>query len=574
MIVIKGVAASPGIAIGKAYVLETEDIVINRIDIPKAEVRKEVKRFKQALDATHRDLDATETKVLKLLGKEHARLIDTHRLILRDPLITKDVPKRIQDEKVNAEFALSEALDVVTRAFEKMQDEFFRERRHDLFDVGKRLLSHLLKTEKKSLSDVKTPSVLVARNLLPSDTLNLKENNILGFVTDLGGKTSHTAILAQSMEIPAVVGLSDASHRIKTGDEVILDGEQGLIIIHPSPEAVVKYEKVRQKSIKEEEALEKLRGVSATTADGNRIKMAVNLDAPEELKTINALKSDGVGLFRTEYLYLNRTTAPSEEEQAKVYTQVVKQLAPNPVVIRTADIGGDRLTQLGLEGPKNEANPFMGLRGIRLFLRHSDLLKTQFRAILRASAHGKVQVMLPMVSSLRELQSSRRIFYQAQQELLAEGVKLPKKVPLGIMVEIPSAALILDALLDEADFISIGTNDLIQYVLAVDRINEEVAHLYDPYHPAVVRLLRDIVETTHKRRKKVTVCGEMTSDPKAVPLLLGLGVDVLSVTPRMFLRVKQIVRSVRLADAQTMLAKALKQNDSAQIRRLVGELAP
>ena len=300
MIVIKGVPASPGIAIGRAYVLENEEIVISRVDIPKQQIRVEVKRFKLALEATHRDLDATETKVLKMLGKEHARLIDTHRLILRDPLITKDVPKRIQDEKVNAEFALSEALEVVNQAFEKMHDEFFRERRHDLFDVGKRLLSHLLKTEKKTLSDVKRPSILVSRNLLPSDTLNLKENNILGFVTDLGGKTSHTAILAQSMEIPAVVGLSDASHRIKAGDEVILDGDQGLVIIHPSPEAVVKYEKVRERSIQEEEVLEKLRGVPASTADGKRFKMAVNLDTLEELKTTLLLKPDGVGLFRTE----------------------------------------------------------------------------------------------------------------------------------------------------------------------------------------------------------------------------------------------------------------------------------
>ncbi|PCI37224.1 MAG: phosphoenolpyruvate--protein phosphotransferase [Elusimicrobia bacterium] len=542
------------------------------MDIPKAKIRAEVKRFKQALEATHRDLDATENKVLKMLGKEHARLIDTHRLILRDPLITKDVPKRIQDEKVNAEFALSEALEVVNQAFEKMQDEFFRERRHDLFDVGKRLLSHLLKSEKRSLSDVKRPAILVSRNLLPSDTLALKDNNVLGFVTDLGGKTSHTAILAQSMEIPAVVGLSDASHRIKTGDEVILDGEQGLVIIHPSPEAVVKYEKVRQRSLKEEEALERLRGVPAATSDGKRFKMAVNLDAPEELKAVLQLKTDGIGLFRTEYLFLNRTTAPTEEEQTAIYSKVAESLSPNPVTIRTADIGGDRLSQLGLEGPKNEANPFMGLRGIRLFLRHSELLKTQFRSILRATLHGKVQVMLPMVSSLRELQSARRIFFQAQQELLAEGVALPKKTPLGIMVEIPSAAVLLEHFLEESDFISIGTNDLIQYTLAVDRINEEVAHLYDPYHPAVLRLLRHIVETTHKHGKKVSVCGEMTSDPKAVLLLIGLGVDILSVTPRMFLRVKQVLRSIRYDSVHSAVLKALKLGDSDEIKRLLDDV--
>lgn len=572
MIVIKGVPASPGIAIGQAYLLENEEIVINRVEITKDKVKTEVKRFKKALDATHKDLDAVEQKVLKTLGKEHARLIDTHRYILKDPLITKDVSKRIQEEAVNAEFALSESLEAVNRAFEKMKDEFFRERRHDLFDVGKRLLSHLMKKEKRNFSDIKQPAILVARNLLPSDTISLKENNVLGFVTDLGGKTSHTAILAQSMELPAVVGLSDASHRIKTGDQVILDGDQGLVIIHPSPEAVAKYEKVREKSILEDQALESLRGTPAVTADGCKLKMMLNLDTPDELKSVVHMKGDGIGLYRTEYLFLNRETAPTEDEQAKVYTHIAKTLNPLPLVIRTADIGGDRLTQLGLEGPKNEMNPFMGLRGIRLFLRHSDLLKTQFRAILRAAPHGKIQVMLPMVSSSREIQSARRIFLQAHQELLAEGVKLPKKVPLGIMVEIPSAAVMLDLLLPDIDFISIGTNDLIQYILAVDRINEEVAHLYDPFHPAVVRVLKQIVDTARKRGVKVTVCGEMTSDPRAVPLLVGLGVDILSITPRMFLRVKQIVRSLNMDEVKANVSKALKMVDSEAIRRLFGDI--
>ncbi|MFH2201961.1 MAG: phosphoenolpyruvate--protein phosphotransferase [Elusimicrobiota bacterium] len=572
MIVIKGIAASPGIAIGKAYAVENEEIVINRVELADDDkVKDEVRRFKTALEATHKDLDAVEERALKTLGKEHARLIDTHRYILRDPLITKDVTKRIQEERVNAEFALSEALETVNRAFEQMKDEFFRERRHDLFDVGKRLLSHLMKKEKRKFSHIKQPSILVARNLLPSDTLHMRENNVLGFVTDLGGKTSHTAILAQSMELPAVVGLSDASHRVKTGDGIILDGDQGLVIIHPSPEAIAKYETVRQKSLREDQVLDGLRGAPAVTADGHRLKMMINIDTPDEVKSVKSLKADGVGLYRTEYLYLNRDKAPSEEEQAKIYTQVTKCMQGKPIVIRTADIGGDRLTQLGFEGPKNEINPFMGLRGIRLFLRHSDLLKTQFRAILRAAPHGKVRVMLPMVSSVMEVRAAHKIFLQAQQELLAEGIKLPKKVPLGIMVEIPSAAVILDLLLEEVDFISVGTNDLIQYILAVDRINEEVAHLYDPFNPAVVRVLKQIVDVSRKKGVKVTVCGEMTSDPKAVPLLVGLGVDILSVTPRMYLRIKQIVRSLKMEDMKSAVAKAMKLADSDSIRALFGE---
>ena len=571
MIVIKGINASPGIAIGKAYVMEDEEIVVNRIELPKELLRAEVKRFKAAQKATHRDLDAAEGKVLKVLGKQHAKLIDAHRLILRDALITQDVPKRILNEGVNAEFALSEALEAVNQQFEKMEDEFFRERRHDLFDVGKRLLSHLLKQSKKSLSDIEYNCVLIARNLLPSDTLGLHETKILGFATDLGGKTSHTAILAQSLEIPAVVGLSDISRRVKTGDHIILDGDQGMVIINPGPETIAKYQRAQQKSLQEERALEPLRGQPAVTLDGKNFKLEANLDSPEELKTIVALQADGIGLFRTEYLFLNRTVPPTEEEQVKAYQQAVKALEPKPVVIRTADIGGDRLSQLGIEGPKSETNPFMGLRGVRLFLRHTDLFKTQLRSILRASSKGKVKVLIPMVSSIGEINGVRRLLAQAQAELQAEGLDTTGKVELGIMIEIPSAALMLESFLPLIDFVSIGTNDLIQYTLAVDRINEHVTHLYDPFHPAVIRLLDHVVKTCHKKDKWVSVCGEMCSDPHAVPLLVGLGVDSLSVSPRMHLRIKQTVRALRYAQMNKLVAQALTASDSEQIRRQLAD---
>lgn len=571
MIVIKGINASPGISIGKAYVLEDEEIVVNRIELPRELLRAEVKRFKSAQKATHRDLDAAEAKVLKVLGKEHAKLIDAHRLILKDTLITRDVPQRILNEGVNAEFALSEALEAVNQQFEKMEDEFFRERRHDLFDVGKRLLSHLLKQTKKSLSDIEDDCVLIARNLLPSDTLGLHDTKILGFATDLGGKTSHTAILAQSLEIPAVVGLSDVSRRVKSGDQIILDGDQGMVIINPGPETISKYQRVQQKAIQEERALETLRGLPTATLDGKAFKLDANLDSPEELKTIVALQTDGIGLFRTEYLFLNRQNPPTEEEQLKAYAGVVKALEPKPVTIRTADIGGDRLSQLGIEGPKSETNPFMGLRGVRLFLRHTDLFKTQLRAILRAATKGRVCLMIPMVSSLGEIHGVRRLLGQAQAELQAEGIEVPKKVELGIMVEIPSAAIMLDAFLPFIDFISIGTNDLIQYTLAVDRINEHVTHLYDPFHPAVVRLLSQVVQTAHKRGKWVSVCGEMTSDPQAVPLLIGLGVDTFSVSPRMYLRIKHVVRSQKFAALSKIVEKALQCSDSDEIRKLLAD---
>ncbi|MBI4376628.1 MAG: phosphoenolpyruvate--protein phosphotransferase [Elusimicrobia bacterium] len=571
MIVIKGIAASPGISIGKAYVLEDEEIVVNRIELPKELLRAEVKRFKTAQKATYRDLDAAESKVLKLLGKEHAKLIDAHRLILRDTLITKEVPQRILRESVNAEFALSEALEAVNQQFEKMEDEFFRERRHDLFDVGKRLLSHLLKQNKKTLSEIDHACVLIARNLLPSDTLNLHETKILGFATDLGGKTSHTAILAQSMGIPAVVGLSDASRRLKGGDPVILDGDQGMLIINPGPETIAKYQRAQQKSIQDERALESLRGLPTATLDGKVFKLEANLDSPEELKTVVALQTDGIGLFRTEYLFLNRANPPYEEEQTKAYSSVAKALDPKPVTIRTADIGGDRLSQLGIDGPKSETNPFMGLRGVRLFLRHPDLFKTQLRAILRAALKGHAKILIPMVSSIGEIQAVRRLLAQAQVELQSEGMETPKKIELGIMVEIPSAAMMLEAFLSLIDFVSIGTNDLIQYTLAVDRINEHVTHLYDPFHPAVIQMINHVVQVAHKKGKPVGVCGEMCSDPHAVPLLIGIGVDSLSVSPRMYLRIKQVVRGLRQGPLAKLIPKALDCSDSDQIRKLLAD---
>lgn len=571
MIVIKGVAASPGISIGKAYVLEDEEIIVNRVEIPHEKLKSEVQRFKTAQKATHRDLDAAEAKVLKLLGKQHAKLIDAHRLILRDTLITHDVPKRIMKEGVNAEFALSEALEAVNRQFEKMEDEFFRERRHDLFDVGKRLLSHLLKQQKRSLSELDDHCILIARNLLPSDTLGLQETRVLGFATDLGGKSSHTAILAQSLEIPAVVGLSDVSRRVKTGDTIILDGEQGLVIINPGPEAVAKYQRVQQKSLAEEKILEQLRGLPAVTQDGKLFELAANLDAPEELKTIVSLQADAIGLFRTEYLFLNRISPPTEEEQQKAYSAVVRAMEPRCVVIRAADIGGDRLTQMGVEGPRNETNPFMGMRGIRLLLKHLDLFKTQLRAILKSSSRGRVKILVPMISSIGEIHAVRRLVAQVLAELQAEGTVVSGKVELGIMVEIPSAALMLEEYLPLIDFVSIGTNDLIQYTLAVDRINEHVTHLYDPCHPAVIRLLDHVIRTAHKHSKPVSICGEMTSDPHAVPLLVGMGVDSLSVSPRMFLRIKQVVRGLRYQAAAKLVAQTLTCSDSEEIRRLISD---
>ncbi len=571
MIIIKGIPASPGIAIGKAYVLDDEEIIVERREIVRDKVKSEIKRFRHALERTQADLDATKTKVLHTLGKQHAKLIDTHSLILKDPLITREVVRRIASERINADFALSEALEKVDSDFQKVEDEFFRERRHDIFDVGKRVLGHLTNQGKKPLSEITEPAIIVAHNLYPSDTLHLRESKVLGFCMDLGNKTSHTALLAQSMEIPAVVGLSDVTRQIKTGNIIIVDGEQGIVIVSPGPEAISKYRKAQELEHKEERHLEVLRGIPAITRDGKKFVLMSNLDTTEDIKSVVALKTEGIGLLRTEVLYMGRAKLPSEEEQFAVYQRIVSALAPLPVVIRTADIGGDRLTETGIETAKTETNPFMGMRGIRLFLNYPDLLKTQLRAILKASAKGNVKIMLPMLASLGELQAVRKIFNECKQELIREGHVLDKNVELGIMVEIPATALTLDILLAEADFVSIGTNDLIQYTLAVDRINQQVSHLYDPYHPAVLRIINLIVQYTHQKGKMVSVCGEMASDPKALPILVGLGVDILSVSMRMYLRIKQTIRSLNFEKCAQIAQTATGLPTSGEVQKLLSK---
>lgn len=570
MIIVKGIGASHGIAIGKAFVMEDEEIVVTRVELPRSLWRAEVKRFKEAHKATLRDLDAAESKVLKFLGREHAKLIHAHRMISTDILITRDIPLRILKEGVNAEFALSEAIESVAQQFEKMDDEFFRERRHDLMDVAKRLLAHLLKKNKKGGAALPEGSILVARNLLPSETLNLHDTKVLGFATDLGGKSSHTAILAQSLRIPAVVALSDASRRVKSGDTLIIDGENGLLLIDPTPDVVAKYKNLQDKEKIAEKSLEVLRGLPAVTLDGKKVQLDVNLDSLEEIKVAAALEPDGVGLFRTEYLFLNRPAPPGEAEQLKIYLETLKAFDPNPVVFRTADLGGDRVAA-GVEAVKDESNPFMGLRGVRLFLKHRDVFKTQIRAILRAASKaGRARILIPMVSSLWEIQSVKDLIEQARTELERESTLPPAKIELGIMVEIPSAAILLDIFLPHLDFVSIGTNDLIQYLLAVDRINDHVAHLYDPFHPAVLRFIKMIVEAARAQEKRVGVCGEMAADLRAIPLLVGLGVDEISVPMRSHLRVKEVIRSLNYKTASTIALKALSAPDAEEVRSLLG----
>jgi len=572
MLIKKGIAASLGIVIGKAHIIKEENILIEQKEIAPEKIKAEIKRFKDALEKTKLDLDVIREKVLMVLGKQHAKLIDSHHLILSDPLIAKEVPKLVTEKHVNAEFALSEILDRAEQEFEKIDDEFFHERKHDVFDVGKKIISNLVNSEKVSLKDIKEPVIIIAHNLYPSDTLRIRESNkVLGFCMDLGSKSSHTAIFAQSMGIPAVVGLSDISRQIQSGDSVIVDGEQGMVIISPTVEIIAKY-KLRQAELhKQEIFFHRLKGLPAVTRDGHKINLMVNLDTSSDREELAATKSEGVGLFRTEFLYMNRDAVPTEAEQLKAYSEVARALGPLPLIIRTADIGGDRATQLGIKGLKDELNPFMGFRGIRLFIKYPELLKTQLRAICKANTDATIKIMIPMVSSLDEVVAVKKMAQEVRTELSEEGFEIKTEPELGVMVEIPAAAVILDSLLGEIDFVSIGTNDLVQYTLAVDRINQYVSELYEPFHPAVLRLINLVVQTAHKKGKPVGVCGEMASDPYAIPLLVGLGVDMLSVPMKMYLRAKYSVRAMNFERFSALSQQALGLPTSEQIRKMVEE---
>jgi phosphoenolpyruvate-protein phosphotransferase (PTS system enzyme I) len=570
--VLKGISASQGIAIGKAFVLEDMDLAVGRWQVPPEAVRSEVARFRVAVADTRKEMVATQQRVLKLLGKTHARLIEAYLLILDDPLVSKDVVKNITQHRVNAEFALSEAIASAVKSLESASDDYFRERRHDVLDVGRKILMHLLGHHPASPADLKEPSIVVAHNLTPSDTIHMPANLAQGFATDIGGKTSHTAILANSLEIPAVVGLHEVSRLVRPGDMMVVDGDNGNVIINPSAEVLENYRREREIRLAQKRKLEHLKNQPAQTTDGRRFVLAANIDSPDETKSVLSHGAEGVGLYRTEFIYLNRSTLPTEEDHLGHYVKVAQSVMPYPVIIRTMDIGGDKLLDFGLGTTgKSEPNPFLGLRGIRLSLKYTDLFRTQLRAILRATVHGKVRIMFPMVSGLDEFIAARNMVKETMEDLKKKNIPFDEKVEIGLMIEVPSAAMVVEELAKVADFMSIGTNDLIQYTLAVDRINEEVAHLYDPLHPAILRLIERTVTAAHAAGKWVGMCGEMASDTDMTPILVGLGLDEFSVPPSLVPKLKKSIRDLSYADCQAMaravMADPTRDNVQALLRR-------
>ncbi len=558
-----GVAASPGIGVGKVFLLEKEELVIVKKTLRKEMLIKEVARFRKALAATRRELQQDKLEMLKVLGKTHARLADAYLLILEDPILSKDIEKQISKERVNAEYLIQMAMEKLVRTFDNLTDDYFRERINDISEVSQKILRNLLGKQKTEREEMTEDSIVVAHNLLPSDTINLKTNMVKGFAIDVGGKTSHTALLAQSLEIPAVVGLKEITAHVKTGDFLIIDGNQGTVILDPAPEALKNYRREKEIQIRETQELIKLRDLPAQTLDGKRIELSANIETADDVKNVLYYGAEGIGLFRTEYLFMNRDHLPSEDEQTEHYSRVTKKMMPYTTLFRTLDIGGDKLKPF-IESYAEESNPFLGLRALRFCLKYPDIFRTQLRALLRASAEGNVRIMFPMVSGVQEFLQGREILESVKNELIRERIPISPKVEIGAMIEVPSAAVTADLIAKEADFLSIGTNDLIQYTLAVDRINENVAFMYDPLHLSILRLIKMVAEAAHSHGKWVGMCGEMASDSHFTQLLLGLDLDELSVVPAFIPKLKQIIRSTTIPESRRIAEEILSLKDSSK----------
>ena len=570
-IIIKGVAASPGIAIGKVFLLENDDICLIRKEIPENARKDEKKRLNDAIEKTKAELKITHDKINNVLGKNYAQIADVHLLILEDPTIRKDVDKLI-DDGVNVEYAIFKIIDKIVRSFETIEDDYFRERKLDIQDVGKKIIGNLLGKQRKTLANSNEDSIVVAHNLTPSDTVTIKEKLVKGFATDIGGKTSHTAIVAQGLAIPAVAGLKVISSQAEADDIIIVDGNKGEVILNPSPETLVKYKKEYNVQFAIRKKLEKLKDLPAETIDNHKVLIFANIDNPDEVQTVLDSGATGIGLYRTEFMYFNRNTMPSEEEHFEKYSKVTEAMSPYPTIIRTIDLGGDKLTKMGLLNMEREANPFLGLRAIRLCLKYPDIFINQLRGILKASAYGKIRLMYPMISTLTELHEANKILEKVKQDLKKENIKFDEEMDVGSMIEVPSAAMIIDAIAKEVDFVSIGTNDLIQYTLAVDRVNENVASLYDPLHPTILRFIKHIIDESHKAGIGVGMCGEMASDPYYAPILLGFGLDEFSVASAQIPKIKRVIRSISFKNVQEVAEEILKCGDRDSISKIISTI--
>ena len=563
---------SPGIARGQVHVVRDELDEVVRYRVASSQVTDEISRFETALIQTRMQILEMQQRIAESIGAKDAAIFDAHLLVVEDRTLIDEVLRKLETDLCNVEWIFQEVATRYAETLNKIDDPYLRERALDIQDVTKRVVRNLQGKAPKTFLALTEPHILVAHNLTPSDTASMNRAKVLGIATDLGSRTSHAAILARSLNIPAVVGLHDITAKLETGQHVLLDGNDGCLIVDPTPETLARYVEVESRRAKVTAKLKELRETTSTTRDGRHIVLSANIELPEDVDAVAANGAEGIGLYRTEFLYLNRTSLPTEDEQYKIYRRVAERVRPNPLIIRTFDLGGDKLAP-GTVDIADELNPFLGWRAIRFCLENVEVFKTQLRAILRASVVGNVKIMFPMISGLDELRRAIAILGECKEELRSAKIDASEKIEVGAMVEIPSAAICASVLAPEVDFFSIGTNDLIQYALAVDRVNEKIAHLYQPTHPAVLRLLKMIADAGHANNIWVGVCGEMAGDIALVPLLLGLGVDELSTAAILVPRVKRAVQSLEIPECRRLVEEAFHLNTAAEILARCLELA-
>ncbi|AHV96529.1 phosphoenolpyruvate--protein phosphotransferase [Paenibacillus sabinae] len=562
---ISGIAASAGIAVARAFILEHPDYTIKKTAV--ADVEAEVAKLDQALEVSKAELQTIKERTLAELGEKKAEIFESHLLILDDPELISPVKDKIREESVNADYALNEVSAQFIAMFENMKSAYLQERAADMRDVTKRVMNHLLGIHYVSPAEISEEVVVIAEDLTPSDTAQLNRQYVKGFTTNIGGRTSHSAIMARSLEIPAVVGTKNVLSQVKAGDLVIVDGLSGDVLINPSDAEVAEYTTKQEAYAQQIAEWKKLRDEPTVSADGTHVELAANIGTPNDVAGVIENGGEAVGLYRTEFLYMGRDKLPSEEIQYNAYRTVLENMNGKPVVVRTLDIGGDKeLPYLDL--PK-EMNPFLGFRAVRLCLDRQDIFRTQLRALLRASVHGNLRIMFPMIATLTEFRAARDLLFEEKAKLLAEGQEVSDNIQLGIMVEIPSTAVLADQFAKEVDFFSIGTNDLIQYTMAADRMNERVSYLYQPYNPAILRLIKNVIDAAHAQGKWTGMCGEMAGDATAIPLLLGLGLDEFSMSATSILPARSQISKLSVDEMKTLAAKALDLGTAEEVVALV-----
>jgi phosphotransferase system enzyme I (PtsI) len=557
----QGAGVSAGLARAVIHVVRDDRDEVVHYHIEPSQIGNEIARFEAALVQTRVQILEMQQKIAEAIGAKDAAIFDAHLLVVEDRTLIDEVLRRLESERCNVEWVFQEVANSYAETLNRIDDPYLRERAVDLQDVARRIVRNLQGKTPKPLLAIAEPHILVAHNLTPSDTASMNRQLVLGIVTDLGSRTSHTTIIARSLNIPAVVGLHNVTEKLETGQHVLLDGYTGVLIVDPTPETLAYYGEIELRRNRVTKELKQLRQTTSTTADGRHIVLSANIELPTDVDSVAENGAEGIGLYRTEFLFVNRDTLPSEEEQYDTYRRVAERVYPNPLIIRTFDLGGDKLA-VGTVDVGDELNPFLGWRAIRFCLENIDIFKTQLRAIWRASLVGNVKVMFPMISGLAELRQAKKALEECRLEV---GERSVGKMEVGAMIEIPSAAISADTLAREVDFFSIGTNDLIQYTIAVDRVNERIAHLYEPTHPAVLRLLKVIADAAHAHQIWVGVCGEMARDVALIPLLIGLGMDELSVGATSVPRVKMAVRSLAVPECQQLVAEALSLQTSSEI---------